>query len=96
MYARPQRSALLELFSVDQGTLVLARLDLCALARLHARACQWLKDTGWVPGRTRAFSSVQRKNLCDRTPFTFKKHLTSALDAGPAWLVTAFVRELEA
>ena len=80
---------------MDQGTLVLALLDLYTIARLHARVSKWLKNTGWVSGRAAALSPAQKKLLCDRTPFLSKNRLAVALAKGPAWLVAAFVDELK-
>ena len=91
-----QRSALLEVFDSDMGTLVLARLDIYAQARLYARVSKWFKSTGWVPARAAALSPVQKKLVCDSTPFIDKAEIGTVLHFGPAWLVEAFVKELKA
>ena len=92
----PQRSALLEVFDSDQGTLVLGRLDLHKIVRLHKCVSKWLKGTGWVPARAAALSPAQKKLLCDGTPFFDRRQLEAALGKGPAWLVETFVKELKA
>ncbi len=80
----------------DIRCIVLGRLDIYALVRLHACVSKWLRDSGWITGLVAALSPAQKQILCDRTPFTFKKHLNTALTEGPAWLVEAFVTELKA
>ena len=92
----PQRSALLEVFDSDQGTLVLGRLDLHKIVRLHNCVSKWLKGTGWVPARAAALSPVQKKLICDRTRFTTKVQLVDTFCLSPAWFVEAFVKELTA
>ena len=92
----PQRSALLEVFDSDQGTLVLGRLNLHKIVRLHNCVSKWLKGTGWVPARAAALSPAQKKLICDRTPFTHKVQLVDTFCLSPAWFVEAFVKELTA
>lgn len=92
----PQRSVLLEIFDTDQGTLVLGRLNMYELVRLHECVSKWLKGTGWVPAYAAALSPAQKKLLCDGTPFLDMMQLEDALGKGPLWLVETFVKELKA
>ena len=92
----PQRSVLLEVFDSDQGTLVLGRLNLYELVRLHNCISKWLKGTGWVPAYAASRSPAQKKLICDRTPFTNKVQLVDTFCFAPAWFVEAFAKELTA